>query len=151
MREAVRNGARAVLTRTWKENERYCPPNPYVYPHLWLWDSCFHAIAWAELLDERAAQELDSCFEAQLEHGFVPHMHYSAPSINRGPLAASSTERGSRRELVARRPGGEGTAYGETAGLPFPPHNRPDLPRGNRPVSHHDIDVVTAEVAPQLP
>jgi hypothetical protein len=80
-----------VLTRTWKETERYCPPNPFVYPHQWLWDSCFHAIAWAELLDERAAQELESCFEAQLEHGFVPHMRYSAPSINRGPLAASSS------------------------------------------------------------
>jgi hypothetical protein len=91
MRETVRDGARKVLTETWKESEGYCPPNPGVYPHRWLWDSCFHAIAWAELFDDRAARELESCFEAQLGHGFVPHMRYSAPSINRGPLATSSS------------------------------------------------------------
>ena len=32
----------------------YCVPNPTTYPWQWLWDSCFHAVVWAHLGDERA-------------------------------------------------------------------------------------------------
>jgi hypothetical protein len=57
-----------------------------VYPHQWLWDSCFHAIAWSAFGDERGLRELTSCFRAQLPSGFVPHMRYLEPNHLRGPL-----------------------------------------------------------------
>ena len=36
----------------------FCVPNPTTYPWQWLWDSCFHAVVWAHLGDERAVGEL---------------------------------------------------------------------------------------------
>jgi hypothetical protein len=43
---------------------------------MWLWDSCFHAIAWSRLGDSRAVKELESVLSLQLSSGFVPHMGY---------------------------------------------------------------------------
>lgn len=54
-------------------------PNDDVYPFQWLWDSCFHAIAWAELGEpDRAVAELSHVFRAQHDSGFVPHVNYEA-------------------------------------------------------------------------
>lgn len=75
-----------VLDAAWDDDRGYSFPNPDVYPHLWLWDSCFHAIAWAALGDERAVSELGAVFQGQLPSGFVPHMRYGEPSQYRGPL-----------------------------------------------------------------
>ena len=89
---AVRVGAVAVLRASWREADGFCPPNPEVYPHLWLWDSCFHAIAWSALGDGgRGVRELTSCLDGQLDSGFVPHMRYLGPSANRGPLTDRSS------------------------------------------------------------
>jgi hypothetical protein len=88
---AVRAGARRVLETSWRESDGFCPPNPEVYPHQWLWDSCFQAIAWSALGDPRGARELASCFEGQLDGGFVPHMRYLGPTVNRGPLPDRSS------------------------------------------------------------
>jgi hypothetical protein len=38
--------ALGLLDEHWDTARGYCVPNPTVYPHLWLWDSCFHAITW---------------------------------------------------------------------------------------------------------
>lgn len=84
--EEARVRAAAVLDGSWDDDRGYSFPNPSVYPHLWLWDSCFHSIAWAALGDERAVRELEAVFEAQLVSGFVPHMRYAEPSQYRGPL-----------------------------------------------------------------
>lgn len=89
MNTAIRAGASRVLAECWRDG--YCVPNPVTYPHLWLWDSCFHAIAWAALGDRRAGVELASCLDAQLPHGFVPHMRYASPSDERGPLTDRSS------------------------------------------------------------
>ncbi len=43
---------------------------------MWLWDSCFHAIAWSGLGDPRAVKELETVLSLQLPNGFVPHMGY---------------------------------------------------------------------------
>lgn len=51
-------------------------PNAKSYPWQWLWDSCFHAIAWSGLGDDRAVTELESLFALQLPSGFLPHMGY---------------------------------------------------------------------------
>lgn len=82
----VREGARKILEDSWRPDGEFCPPNARVYPHQWLWDSCFHSIAWAALGDARGTQELTSCFRAQLPSGFVPHMRYLEPNTVRGPL-----------------------------------------------------------------
>ncbi len=55
----------------------YTVPNAAVYPHQWLWDSCFHAVIWAHLgRPERAVAELRSALAHQHDDGFVPHMTY---------------------------------------------------------------------------
>jgi hypothetical protein len=53
-------------------------PCPSVYRWLWLWDSCFHALIWDALDDDRAEVELASVLAAQTTTGFVPHMNYSS-------------------------------------------------------------------------
>jgi hypothetical protein len=87
----VRAGALRVLSASWREADGFCPPNPEVYPHQWLWDSCFHAIAWSALGDPRGGRELAACLGGQLDSGFVPHMRYLGPSENRGPLPDRSS------------------------------------------------------------
>ena len=89
--DMVRACARAVLIDSWREADGFCPPNPVVYPHQWLWDSCFHAIAWAALGDARGAVELASCLSGRLPSGFVPHMRYLGPTVARGPLPDRSS------------------------------------------------------------
>jgi hypothetical protein len=77
----------------WSDDRGFCVPNPSVYPHLWLWDSCFHAIIWTSLHDERAARELDAVLAGQLPDGLVPHMRYGQqpPDTWLGPLSATSS------------------------------------------------------------
>lgn len=74
--DELRAKARTTLDRHWV-GAGYAAPNATVYPWLWLWDSCFHALIWAELGDDRATVELASVLAAQDdESGFVPHMSY---------------------------------------------------------------------------
>lgn len=68
--------ARAVLDGNWRP-EGYTVPNAEVYPFQWLWDSCFHSIAWATLGEpDRAVRELRHLFRTQTADGFVPHIDY---------------------------------------------------------------------------
>jgi hypothetical protein len=73
-----RTRARAVLEAHWRDADGYTVPHAGRYPFQWLWDSCFHAIAWARLGDERALRELASVFRWQTPKGFVPHVGYQA-------------------------------------------------------------------------
>lgn len=84
---------RALIEAHWDPQRGYCVPNPGTYPHLWLWDSCFHAVIWAHLGDARAVRELDAVLAGQLPSGLVPHMRYgpSAPDTWLGPLARTSS------------------------------------------------------------
>ena len=74
-RSSVREAALRVLEAHWV-SEGYTVPNPETYPWQWLWDSCFHAVCWAELGDERGLTELQTALSVQDEDGFVPHMNY---------------------------------------------------------------------------
>jgi hypothetical protein len=58
---------------------RYSVPSRAVYPHQWLWDSCFHAIVWSHFDLERACDELRSILHWQRENGLVPHMVFWHP------------------------------------------------------------------------
>jgi len=64
--------AKAVLT----DNDRglYTIPAHGIYPHQWLWDSCFIAIGWRHLDIERAKIEILSLLRGQWSNGMVPHM-----------------------------------------------------------------------------
>jgi hypothetical protein len=65
-----------VLEAHWRE-PGFTVPNATTYPWQWLWDSCFHAVVWAELGEaDRAISELRGLFARQHETGFVPHMTY---------------------------------------------------------------------------
>ncbi len=74
--ELVRASARAVLESNWR-SQGYTVPNAEVYPFQWLWDSCFHAVTWADLGEaDRARSELAHLFRTQNAEGFVPHVDY---------------------------------------------------------------------------
>jgi hypothetical protein len=87
------NDVLELLEAHWDPERGYCVPNPRTYPHLWLWDSCFHAVVWAHLGDARAVQELAAVLEGQLPGGLVPHMRYAdtGPDTFLGPLSATSS------------------------------------------------------------
>jgi hypothetical protein len=73
---ALRARVRAMLDDHWVP-EGYAAPHAMVYPWQWLWDSCFHALIWAELGEPaRAVRELTSALSVQTADGFVPHMNY---------------------------------------------------------------------------
>jgi hypothetical protein len=75
-RDELAAAAREVLDAAW-DPAGYTAPSPERYPWQWLWDSCFHAIVWAELGDERAVIELARLLGAQDADGFVPHVLYA--------------------------------------------------------------------------
>ncbi len=54
----------------------FCVPNGEVYPHQWLWDSCFHSVIWTKLDPSRALTEVDHVLATIGPTGFVPHMNY---------------------------------------------------------------------------
>lgn len=67
-----------VMHANWTESG-YTAPNKERYPWQWLWDSCFHAIIWAELgYEDRAVTELETLLSTIEPSGFVPHMNYVA-------------------------------------------------------------------------
>jgi hypothetical protein len=69
--------ARAIMEAHWQP-EGYTVPNAVTYPFRWLWDSCFHALIWAELGEaDRAVAELSHVLQAQDPSGFIPHIDYS--------------------------------------------------------------------------
>jgi hypothetical protein len=67
--------ARAVLERN--RCGTYTCPSLRLYPHQWLWDSCFTAIGIARFDPGRAADELRSLFRGQWADGMLPHMVFA--------------------------------------------------------------------------
>src|SRR5579859_4312977 len=77
-RDSVDAASRRVLERNWVAEQGFTMPNRRKYPWQWLWDSCFHAIAWSVLGDARCRTELETLFSLQLPSGFLPHMGYQS-------------------------------------------------------------------------
>lgn len=67
--------ATAVL----RQNDRgvYTVPAGDLYPHQWLWDSCFIAIGLRHLDIERAKLEVLSLLRGQWHNGMVPHIIFT--------------------------------------------------------------------------
>lgn len=70
--------ATAVL-RT-NDHGTYTIPAANLYPHQWLWDSCFIAIGLRHLDPMRACQELRSLVRGQWANGMLPNMIFSDAS-----------------------------------------------------------------------
>jgi len=66
------NDAAAVLQRN--DQGLYTRPAPHLYPHQWLWDSCFTAIGLRHVDISRAKTELQSLLRGQWHNGMLPNM-----------------------------------------------------------------------------
>ncbi|ABD12859.1 hypothetical protein ThrDRAFT_01663 [Frankia casuarinae] len=55
-------------------------PSPTLYPHQWLWDSCFIAIGLRRLDPGRAAKEVLSLLRGQWPNGMIPHVIFAETS-----------------------------------------------------------------------
>lgn len=71
----LRSRVAAIMNNAWRE-PGFCVPNGHTYPHQWLWDSCFHAVVWCALDDDRGVTELEQALAKQDPTGFVPHLTY---------------------------------------------------------------------------
>src|SRR3990167_8606634 len=58
----------------------YTVPAPHLYPHQWLWDSCFVAIGLRHIDIERAKTEILSLLEGQWHNGMLPNMIFAENS-----------------------------------------------------------------------
>ncbi len=74
-----------TCTDVLRTNDRgvYTAPADGLYPHQWLWDSCFTAIGLRHVDIERAKTEILSLLEAQWHNGMVPHMILRSPAYVR--------------------------------------------------------------------
>jgi len=52
-------------------------PSSTLYPHQWLWDSCFIAMGLAHDEPSRAADEVRAVFRGQWANGMLPHMIFA--------------------------------------------------------------------------
>ncbi|HUD81629.1 MAG TPA: trehalase family glycosidase [Patescibacteria group bacterium] len=70
--ETLETRAKAVL----KNNDKglFTIPAEGIYPHQWLWDSCFISIGMRHYDIERAKLEIFSILKGQWSNGMVPHM-----------------------------------------------------------------------------
>ncbi len=69
------DAAQAVLEKN--DRGQYTAPASNLYPHQWLWDSCFIAIGIKHYDIDRAKQEILSILEGQWTNGMVPHMIFN--------------------------------------------------------------------------
>ena len=67
--------AKAVLETN--NQGSFTKPATGVYPHQWLWDSCFIAIGLRHYDVERAKQEILSLLRGQWRNGMLPHMIFA--------------------------------------------------------------------------
>ena len=72
----LEQAARLVLERN--RRTLWTCPSTRLYPHQWLWDSCFIAIGVARYDAARAAAELHALFRGQWSNGMLPHMIFDA-------------------------------------------------------------------------
>lgn len=81
-RADLETGARRVLEQN-RRGAFTCPSNT-LYPHQWLWDSCFIAIGIARFDAQRAADEMRALFRGQWSNGMLPHIIFGNDSDDIG-------------------------------------------------------------------
>jgi hypothetical protein len=134
--ELVRR-ARAVLDRN--RRGAYTCPSVRLYPHQWLWDSCFTAIGIARFDPARAADELRALFLGQWDNGMLPHMIF----------AEGSPDIGSRRVWRSRTRAGAPPDVATTC-ITQPPLVAIALERVAAALPPREREMLTAELAPKV-
>jgi alpha,alpha-trehalase len=76
-----------AAARLLHENDRggYTVPTRGLYPCLWNWDSCFVALGWARLDEDRAFTENETLLQGQWPDGMVPHIVFHRPDAGYFP------------------------------------------------------------------
>lgn len=74
-------GAKEVLQDN--RHKKHTIPAEGIYPHQWLWDSCFIAIGLANYDTVRAQAEILSLIEGQWHNGMIPHMVFDPGAFYR--------------------------------------------------------------------
>lgn len=69
--------AKAVLANN-DHNGHHTIPSAGLYPHQWLWDSCFIAVGLAHYDVKRAKTEILNLLQGQWANGMVPHMIFNS-------------------------------------------------------------------------
>ncbi len=75
IKESVLEHTKSVLKNNWQGN--YTIPAKGLYPHQWLWDSCFIAIGYANYDLEKAQSEIRNLLRGQWSNGMLPHMIFA--------------------------------------------------------------------------
>jgi hypothetical protein len=75
-KRTVQEVCKEVLQKNWHDS--YTIPAEGLYPHQWLWDSCFSAIGWRHIDIEKAQLELRSLLRGQWSNGMLPHMIFAS-------------------------------------------------------------------------
>lgn len=75
LREDLLGRALEVLERN--RRGAWTCPSTTLYPHQWLWDSCFVAMGIARHDPQRAAGEVRALFRGQWANGMLPHMIFA--------------------------------------------------------------------------
>lgn len=75
------NQAQAILTAN--DRGKYTVPASDLYPHQWLWDSCFISIGLRHLDVDRAQIELESLIGGQWANGMLPGIIFSSSSAHK--------------------------------------------------------------------
>ncbi len=81
--DELMSGAKNVLK--YNDVGKWTRPAPDLYPHQWLWDSCFTAIGLAHYTNRRAQQEIISLFRGQWSNGMVPNMIFTDAKGHHSP------------------------------------------------------------------
>ncbi len=137
----IRRAARGVLERNWREGVTadgvpfaFARPDRDKFPAQFLWDSCFHALAWSRIDPARGAQELRSLVSAQEPDGHIGHTIFWDAPIRASRRAFYNVlapgDRMTRtiqppflgfawREVADRLPPGEGRAFLEAGREPL--------------------------------
>lgn len=75
------DSAKAVLAEN--KRDQFTAPAQGLYPHQWLWDSCFISIGLGHYDIERAQQEILSLLRGQWSNGMLPHMIFAPGDAHR--------------------------------------------------------------------
>ena len=76
-------GAKSVLK--YNDVGKWTRPAPDLYPHQWLWDSCFTAVGLSHYHVRRAQQEILSLFRGQWSNGMLPNMIFTDAKGHHSP------------------------------------------------------------------
>lgn len=80
-KQLIIENCKAVLAENWRD--KFTVPAEGLYPHQWLWDSCFIAIGKSNYDIKQAQKELKSLLRGQWANGMLPHMIFSNHGLHK--------------------------------------------------------------------